>query len=154
MLISSTTNARIKQIRNLTHRRERERTGRFFIEGIRIVSEAVQVGAEIETLIYAPALLKSQFALELLSTQRDQGVPCLEVTAEVFKSLSVKEGPQGMAAVVHQKWERLEEVRLTNELCWVALDAAQDPGNIGTILRTGDAVGCAGLIVLGAAGGR
>ena len=149
MLISSTTNARIKQIRNLAHRREREQTGIFFIEGIRIVSEAVQMGAEIEMLIYAPALLKSQFALELLSTQRDQGIPCLEVTAEVFKSLSVKEGPQGIGAVVRQRWERLDEVRLTNELCWVALDAAQDPGNIGTILRTSDAVGGRGLILLG-----
>src|SRR5437764_603905 len=63
--------------------------------------------------------------------------------------LSIKEGPQGIGAVVHQRWERLDEVRLTNELCWVALDAAQDPGNIGTILRTSDAVGCAGLILLG-----
>ncbi len=149
MLISSTTNTRIKQIRNLAHRREREQTGLFFIEGIRIVSEAVQMGVEVETLIYAPALLKSQFALELLSMQRDRGTACLEVTSEVFKSLSVKEGPQGIGAVVRQRWEKLDEVRLTDELCWVALDAAQDPGNIGAILRTSDAVGCVGLILLG-----
>jgi TrmH family RNA methyltransferase len=149
MIISSTTNARIKQIRSLSHRRERERTGLFFIEGIRIVSEAIQMGAEIDTLISAPDLLKSQFAVELLSKARNQGIPCLEVTPEVFKTLSVKEGPQGLGAVVHQRWERLDAVRLGNELCWVALDSAQDPGNIGTILRTSDAVGSRGLILLG-----
>jgi TrmH family RNA methyltransferase len=149
MIISSTTNTRIKHIRNLSHRQERERTGLFFIEGIRIVAEALQTGAGIDTLVYAPALLKSQFASELLSTGRNRGIVCLEVTPEVFKSLSVKEGPQGLGAVVHQRWEALDAVRLTRELCWVALDSAQDPGNIGTILRTSDAVGGTGLILLG-----
>src|SRR5258708_38926571 len=100
MIISSTTNARIKSIRSLNNRHEREQTGLFFIEGIRIVAEAVQMRAEIEALVYAPSLLKSQFALELVYAQQELGVVCLEGTPEVFKSLSVKEGPQGIGAVV------------------------------------------------------
>ncbi len=149
MIISSIANARIKQIRNLAHRHEREQTKLFFIEGIRIVAEAILLRAEIHTLIFAPSLLKSLFGLELVQQQQAQGVPCLEVSADVFRSLSTKDGPQGLGAVVHQRWEQLAQAQAHEGLCWVALDAAQDPGNIGTILRTSDAVGCAGILLLG-----
>lgn len=149
MIISSMANPRIKQIRSLHQRTEREHTGLFCVEGIRIVAEAIQMGADIETLVYAPGLLKSQFALDLIAEQHAQGVACLETTADVFRSFSVKDGPQGIGAVLHQRWETLDTLRLEHELCWIALDAAQDPGNIGTILRTGDAVGSAGLLLLG-----
>jgi len=149
MIISSMANPRIKHIRNLTHRQEREQTQLFFIEGIRIVAEAIQLHTEIQTLIYAPDLLKSQFGMDLVRQQEQQGVMCLEVSADVFKSLSVKDGPQGLGAVVHQRWEHLDQIQGQEGLCWVALDAAQDPGNIGAIVRTSDAVGCAGLLLLG-----
>ena len=149
MIISSTANPRVKHIRTLAHRQEREKTQQFFIEGIRIVGEAVQMGADIETLVYAPSLLKSPFALELVREQQERGIACLEVSPEVFKNISTKDGPQGIGAVVRQKWETLEQVSLQADNFWVALDAAQDPGNIGTILRTCDAVGCTGLMLLG-----
>jgi TrmH family RNA methyltransferase len=149
MIISSLANPRIKHIRGLHHRQEREQTGLFFIEGIRLVTEAVQLEAGIETLVVAPELLKSQFAQEVVRAQQERGTPYIEVTADVFTSLSVKEGPQGIGAVVRQHWESLEQVRLLNKDYWVALDAAQDPGNIGTIIRTGDSFGSVGLILLG-----
>lgn len=149
MIISSTANPRIKHIRLLASRQEREKIQQFFIEGIRIVGEAVQMGADIETLVYAPSLLKSHFALELVQQQQARGISCLEVSAEVFRSLSTKDGPQGIGAVVRQRWEILEQVIPQQNDFWVALDATQDPGNIGTILRTSDAVGCSGLILLG-----
>lgn len=149
MIISSHTNFRIKQIRNLRNRQERERSGLFFIEGIRPVAEAIQMKAEIEALVIAPDLLRSQFGQEIVQAQREQGISQIEVTSDVFKSISLKEGPQGIGAVVRQRWESLESIRLLNKSYWVALDAAQDPGNIGTILRTGDAFGNTGLILLG-----
>ncbi len=149
MIISSITNSRIKYIRSLAHRQEREKTQLFFVEGIRIVAEAIQLRAQIQTLVYAPTLLKSQFGMDLVRQQEQQGIACLEVSADVFKSLSVKDGPQGLGAVVQQQWESLAKLQGDEGLCWVALDAAQDPGNIGTILRTSDAVGCAGLLLLG-----
>ncbi|GAC1591227.1 MAG: RNA methyltransferase [Ktedonobacteraceae bacterium] len=149
MIISSVTNPRIKYIRSLIHRQEREQSQLFFVEGIRIVAEAIQLHANIQTIVYAPMLLKSQFGMDLVRQQEQQGIFCLEVSADVFKSFSVKDGPQGLGAVVHQRWEPLANVQGDEGLCWVALDAAQDPGNIGTILRTSDAVGCAGLLLLG-----
>jgi len=149
VIISSLHNQYIKQIRSLRHRPEREKSGLFFIEGIHIVTEAVQLGVEIETLVVAPDLLKSQFGREIIQVQQEHGTPCIEVTTEVFSSISSRDGPQGIGAVVRQRWEVLEHIRLANGQYWVAVDAAQDPGNIGTILRTGDAAGSAGLILLG-----
>jgi TrmH family RNA methyltransferase len=149
VLITSPHNPSVRQIRSLRSRKQRERAGRFFVEGIRVVAEAVQLGAAIETCVVAPEALTSPFARELVRTLRSQGVPCLEVTPEVFRTLSRREGPQGLGAVVRQRWEPLSSVRPAGELCWVALEGAQDPGNVGTILRTSDAVGGAGVILLG-----
>ncbi len=149
MLISSIANPRIKFIRSLSHRQERDRTQLFFIEGIRIVAEAIQLHVDIQTIVYAPKLLKSQFGMELVHQQEQKGIACLEVSAEVFESLSIKDGPQGLGAVVRQRWEQLAHLQGNEGLCWIALNAAQDPGNIGTILRTSDAVGSAGLLLLG-----
>lgn len=148
--IASTANARIKQVRALHRRKARDESGAFFVEGIRIVSAAVEAGAPIETLIVAPGLLKSPHARALVERQAEAGAPVLEVTPAVFESISAKEGPQGLAAVVRQRWSVLDSLKADAGLCWIALDAAQDPGNIGTIMRTADAVGAAGLILLGA----
>jgi TrmH family RNA methyltransferase len=149
--VSSKSNPTIKRIRALRHRKERERTGSFFVEGIRLVGEAVEQGAKLELCVVAPELLTSGFGQDLVRRLRDEGIPCLEVTSGVFRSISGKQGPQGIGAVVEQRWESLEQVELSSELCWVAIDAVQDPGNLGTALRTSDAVGGAGVILLGPA---
>lgn len=149
MIITSQSNPKIKAIRALRYRRERDQSELAFIEGIHIVAEAAAQPGTLETLVVAPALLTSAFAQELIARQQAQGVPTLEVTPEVFDSFSLKEGPQGIGAVIHQRWEFLANVRLAREFCWVALDAVQDPGNLGTILRTCDAVGCGGAILIG-----
>ncbi len=149
MPISSKSNERIKQIRALRHRKDRDRSGLFFIEGIRIVAEAADLGAGIETLVIAPDLLESRFAQELVARLRGHGVPVLDVTDDVFRSISLKEGPQGIGAVVRQQRFRLGDVRAGKGLCWVALEEVADPGNLGTILRTADAVGASGVILVG-----
>jgi TrmH family RNA methyltransferase len=147
--ISNRHNATVKKIRSLQHRKGRETSGLFFVEGIRHVAEAAQVGAPLTQLVVAPTLLTSRFALDVVETQRRAGVACLEVTAEVFQSLSAKDHPQGLGAVVRQHWSTLADIDPTRGLCWVALTGVQDPGNLGTILRTSDAVGAAGVILVG-----
>jgi TrmH family RNA methyltransferase len=152
-LITSFVNERIKAIRKLQDRKAREESGLFFIEGLRVVAEAIEQGADIESLLVAPDLLKSSFGQDLVARQSEQGTALLEVSAEVFKRLSLKEGPQGIAAVVRQQWRGLDQVSFTlrSGLCsgtWVALVSVADPGNLGTILRTHDAVGGEGLILL------
>jgi TrmH family RNA methyltransferase len=148
-VISSLSNPTIKHIRALRQRKTRGETGEFFVEGIRIVAEALELGAPIRYLVVAPDLLTGDFGRGLVNTAQQRGVRYVGVTAEVFASFSGKDGPQGLGAVVEQRWEPLSQIQLDKELCWVALDAAQDPGNIGTILRTCDAVGGAGLLLLG-----
>ncbi len=147
-MITSPANERIKQIRRLQERKARQESGLFYVEGLRIVGEAVAQGAELETLIVAPGLLKSTFGQELVAAQKQRGVPVLEVSDEVFGRLALKEGPQGLAAVVRQKWLSLDQAVPVPGKPWVALDSVADPGNLGTILRTQDATGGAGVILL------
>lgn len=148
-LISSISNPTIKRIRSLHQRRARNEAGVYFVEGIRIVGEALDTNAPVESLIVAPDLLVSDYARDAVENARQRGIRCIEVTTAVFESLSTKEGPQGIAAIIRQDVVSLASIAPGNRLCWVALESAQDPGNIGTILRTCDAVGASGLIMLG-----
>lgn len=148
-MLTSRNNPTIKQIRGLRQRHERETSGLYFVEGIRLVAEAVQSNAPVEQLIVAPDLLHSSFARDLIAAQRQAGVPYLEVSADVFASVSGKDGPQGIGAVLRQRWQPLETIRVDAGLGWVALESVADPGNLGTILRTADAVGITGVILLG-----
>ena len=150
-MITSSANPTVRQIRALRQRKERERTGQFFIEGVRLVGEAVQMGADVEVLVVAPDLLDSPFARELVSQQIAARTRIIEVSADVFTELSQKDGPQGLAAVARQRWVPLADIWLGPPPGWVALMEPADPGNLGTILRTADAVGVAGVILLGAA---
>ncbi|MDE2889028.1 MAG: RNA methyltransferase, partial [Gemmatimonadota bacterium] len=132
-------------------------------EGIRLVGEAVQTGADVETLIVAPDLLRSDFGRDTVCRAREEGVEILEVGAEVFRSLSGKDGPSGIGVVARQRWTALDDagVRLGGgsspndaaaaaTLGWVVLEEVGNPGNLGSILRTSEAVGGAGVILLGA----
>lgn len=148
-VVTSTANRTIKMIRALRNRRERDHQGRFFAEGIRIVAEAAQTGAGLEVLVVAPELLTSTFARGIARRLADEGVEVVAVSGEVFRSISVREGPQGIGAVIKQRWHDLAALDPTQHHLWVALDAVQDPGNLGSIIRTTDAVGGGGVILVG-----
>ena len=147
--VVSSHDARIQRIRALQTREERERTGQFFADGLRFVIQAEQRGAPIESLLYAPALLSNSAGQRLVHRIRKQGIPCLEVTPSVFQSVSLSEEPQGVGAVVRQHWEKIACLRPLGELCWIAVEEVQSAGNLGTILRTSEAVGGAGIILIG-----
>jgi TrmH family RNA methyltransferase len=147
-LISSHSNPKIKQVRQLRQRKERQEAGLFVVEGIRPVGEAVEAGAPIQAIYYAPDLLHSQFAQNLVDAQSRAGLPCFALTAEVFESLADKENPQGILAVMRQQPQCLDDLSPHNFSWGVALVAPQDPGNLGTILRTIDAVRASGLLLL------
>ncbi len=147
-LITSRTNPKIKQVRALQNRKEREVSHLFVVEGIRHVGDAVAANADLAFICYAPDLLISDFALNLIQQQTQHGVPCYPVSADVFESLASREGPQGILAVVHQPQNTLMDLDPINFGWGVALVAPQDPGNVGTILRTINAVGASGLLLL------
>src|SRR5579883_2901559 len=145
------TSSLIKRIQRLHLSEERKRTGLFYIEGMRSVSQAVHHHAKIEQLVVCPELLIHPFARKLVHEQKKRGISVLEVSRPVMERLSQVQDSQGLGAVVHQRWLRLENVKPRDELCWIAVETIRSPGNLGTILRTSDAVGGAGLILLGQA---
>lgn len=161
-LITSRSNSKIKPVRALRRGKKRRESGLFLVEGIRHVGEAVAAASTftetvapkitasmaVESIFYAPDLLTSDFARALIRRQAAGGIPCYATTADVFISMAGKQHPQGILAVVRSHPFDLTVIEPVNFPWGVALIAPQDPGNVGTILRTIDAVGASGLILL------
>ncbi len=135
-LITSLSNPLIKQARALRQKKARRESSLLLVEGIHHVGEAVEAGWDVESVLYAPDLLTSKFAHDLFARLNFLPQP---VTQQVMESLTDKENPQGILAIVRQKKTRLNELQEVTRA--VALVSPQDPGNVGTILRTMDAVG-------------
>lgn len=148
-LIFSRNHPQIKRIRSLQTREGREQTGLFLIEGVRPLAEALQQNIRIETLIVAPELLTNLAGKRCVKQARIAGTPCLRLSPEVYHHLSQAEEPQGVAAIVKQRWQPLDQIRPGSGLCWLALEKIRSGGNLGTIIRTSDAVGGAGILLLG-----
>jgi TrmH family RNA methyltransferase len=148
-LITSFANQNVKLVRKLEQKKYRQETGLFFIEGLRTVGEAVQTGASIETLVIAPDLLISDFGKSLLKQPAVENIEKLEVSSEIYRKIAHKEGPQGIGAIVKQEWKVIDQILVNSGDLWVALDSVSDPGNLGTIMRTAEAVSCRGIILLG-----
>jgi TrmH family RNA methyltransferase len=147
-LISSSSNPLVKQIRLLRQRKGRDQAGLFLVEGIHHVGEAIEAGWTIETLVYAPDQLTSAFGRRLVDEQEQLKHPCAALTADLFSAIAEKENPQGLLAIVRQRQLTLGDVTPENFQFGAALVSPQDPGNVGTILRTLDAVGADGLFLL------
>jgi TrmH family RNA methyltransferase len=148
-LIYSRNDPAVRWVRNLQTREGRDRTGHFLIEGILPLARSAQNGVRLETLIVAPQVLTSTLGRKLVKQQRIAGTPCYRLTPEVYHSLSQAEEPQGVAAVIRQRWVPLAQVTPSDGLCWIVAESIQSAGNLGTILRTSEAVGGAGVILIG-----
>lgn len=142
-LIVSPGNPLVKQVRALRQKKARVESGLFLVEGIHPVGEAIAAGWDVDSLLYAPGLLTSEFAHDLITRLSIEPQP---VSAQVMESLADKENPQGIIAVVRQRHQHLSAIRPSKMVA--ALVSPQDPGNVGTILRTLDAVGVGTLFVL------
>jgi TrmH family RNA methyltransferase len=147
-MITSTANAKIKAIRKLREKKERQNSGLFYCEGLRIVGDAFDHQAVFDSLLYAPKLLHSDYGYSLVEKANTLKIPILELDEVVFRSIAQKENPQGIAAVCEQRWMNLDELKPNTGDLMVALDSIADPGNLGTIMRTLDGVGGRGLILL------
>jgi TrmH family RNA methyltransferase len=147
-LITSHSNPKIKQARALRQRKQRDAAGLFLVEGLFHIGEALAAHAALDSLFYAPDLLDSDFARRLIDRAVAEGVTCYETTADILASIAEKENPQGVIAVARQQRVKLADLTPQNFSWGVAIVAPQDPGNVGTILRTIDAVGASGLILL------
>ncbi len=147
-LITSKSNPKIKQARALQARKEREATGLFLVEGITHVGAALDAGAALDSILYAPNLLRSDFGQSLVRQAQQKSISCLATSSEVFESISDKDNPAGILALAHRPLTTYQLLITNNQSLFIALVTPQDPGNIGTILRTIDAVNASGLILL------
>jgi len=154
-VITSHSNPKIKMVRALRQRKGRLDAGLFIVEGIRPVGELVEAAASgaanafsVQSIYYAPELLRSDFALALVADQADRGVACQAVSADVFSTIAEKDNPQGILALGSASQPTLADLSPATFSWGVALVSPQDPGNVGAILRSIDAVGASGLLLL------
>jgi TrmH family RNA methyltransferase len=148
-MITSPSNPSLKRIRKLRSRKHREQEGAFFVEGIQTVWQAVRNGADIETIVIAPDLLRSDRALRMVLEQQQRGTPVTSVSNEAFSSIADRENPSGLAAVVRSEAPTLHRLEIVPTSVFVALDRVEKPGNVGSIIRSVDAAGGDGVIVVG-----
>ena len=147
MIITSRANERVKAVRALRNRRERDQTGSFFVEGGRVVQAALENDAAVELGVIVPGRITPAES-RVVNALRAQQTPLLEVSGDVFDSLAYRDEAQSVGAVVRQRWETLSD-ETGGRHCWLALQDIQHPGNLGTIIRTCDAVGGDGVILSG-----
>ena len=148
-VITSLTNDTIKSVRALHMRKERDLTGRFLAEGLKFIGEALDQGRAPVMLLVGmearPHALLDRAKAETLAA----GGEIVVVTHPILEKISRRENPQTVLAVFEQKYTPLDDLTPDSAPCWVALEQVRDPGNLGTIIRTADAAGCGGVILIG-----
>lgn len=148
-MIESSQNPLIKQLRSLHSRGGRQKSGLFLLEGVRLVEAALDAGVSLRHAVYSPQLEDNQRGLACLERIAALGCQPQAISASLFRSLAETEHPQGLivAAVLPQDAE-LAETDFSGVSRMLIVDGVQDPGNLGTIIRTADALGVQMVLTL------
>lgn len=144
--ITSPQNKIIKYTKGLQLKKNRKMYKQFIIEGIRIVEECLLYDLPMEYIIYSQELMKSKGGSQLLENATNTH-NCYEVSHDIFLKLSDTDNPQGILAVVNMRDHDLETISMEENAFFLVLDRIQDPGNLGTIVRTAEAAGADAVIL-------
>jgi TrmH family RNA methyltransferase len=165
--VTSLQNETVKLVRSLEMRKARRETGLFVAEGASVLLTARDHGWSPRILVEGPLAAESVAARALATWAMGAGADCLDVSAAVLEKLAAKDNPQSVMAVLGQRWAELPapdgrsgdakaggRARQSTGATplpplWIALEEVRDPGNLGTILRTADAAGATGVILVG-----
>lgn len=147
--ITAVSNPRIKSIKALAQKKNRDQDGTFLVEGMKLVRDAFENGWEIDTLIYAATTNDNIQVTELAAKLRVAGADILEVNEKVLSSITRRDNPQMVVGVMRQNWRHAPKKVKDKSSVWIALDRVRDPGNLGTIIRTADSAGAEGIILVG-----
>jgi len=147
--ITSLANPIIKDIKALTNKKDREESGTFMAEGLKLVIDALELGWTIRTLIYAKAAKGKPLVEQVAARTVAHGGLVLEVSEKVLSSVTRRDNPQMVVGVFEQRWKSLAEIMPGAGETLVALDRVRDPGNLGTIIRTADAAGASAVLLIG-----
>lgn len=146
--IESAANPYIKHLRTLAGRHGREKNGEFLVEGLRFAEEALK-SAPVRTVVYTDQITETERGRRLLATAQEAGADICQVSAAVFGSMADTDSPQGVLAVVERRqWDWASILQPNGVPLVLVIDQLRDPGNLGTIIRTAEAAGVTGLVVL------
>lgn len=147
--VTSLANPLVKDIKALALKKFRDNQHAFMAEGLKLVIDALDRGWAIKTLVFAKAG-RGNAAIEKVAARTvAAGGTVLEVSEKVLAAITRRDNPQMVVGVFQQRLLPLNDVRPQGDDVWVALDRVRDPGNLGTVIRTIDAVGAKGLILIG-----
>ncbi|MDH6230718.1 TrmH family RNA methyltransferase [Mesorhizobium soli] len=147
--VTSLANPLVKDIKALALKKFRDQQNAFMAEGLKLVIDALDLGWSIKTLIFAKAGLGNATIEKVAARTVAAGGTVLEVSEKVLTSITRRDNPQMVVGVFAQRYTPLKDVRPKGGDVWVALDRVRDPGNLGTVIRTVDAVGAKGVILVG-----
>ena len=147
--ITAYSNPLIKRVRALREKRHRREEGLFLAEGLRILTEARESGRLPEYLFFARDSANHSLVRALIADVEAAGGEAIETVPDILSKLSGKDNPQAVVGVFAEFATSLETLDRSRSDIWLVAERLRDPGNLGTILRTGDAVGAGGLILIG-----
>ncbi len=147
--ITSTGNDLVKLMRSLERKRSRKEAGLFIAEGARHAEEALHYGWEPVSALTSQAMLERESAKPLLRRLAEQGARVVTTNERVLGAIARKDNPQTLITAFRQRSAALDDLKVDGARRWVALYEVRDPGNLGTILRTADATGVDGVILIG-----
>jgi TrmH family RNA methyltransferase len=146
--VTAFSNTTVKRLRSLRDKKHRRSEGLFLAEGLRIIAEARDSGRLPEIVAFSPEGAKHKLAAEIIAATEAAGGEAIETTPDILSKMSGKDNPQMLLGAYRQPDTALAAIDRSTAPLWIVAQALRDPGNIGTILRTGDAVGAGGLILI------
>jgi TrmH family RNA methyltransferase len=146
--VTAFSNATVKRIRSLRDKKHRREQELFLAEGLRILTEARDSGRLPEIVAFSAEGAKHPLAAEIIAATEAAGGEAIETTPDILSKMSGKDNPQMLLGAYKQPDVSLHRVDRAKAPLWIVAQALRDPGNIGTILRTGDAAGAGGLILI------
>ena len=146
--ITSASNPLIKQLRGLDRKKGRSETGLFLAEGVRLIEQALAQDWQVETLVVSNSGVERDYVSALARRAMAQGARVVQVPDRLAGSIARKDNPQAVIAAIRQRDLDLAALPSEHPGLWIGLYECRDPGNLGTILRTADCAGAAGVILI------
>jgi len=146
--VTAFSNTTVKRLRSLRDKKSRRAEGLFLAEGLRILAEARDSGQLPEIVAFSAEGARHPLAAEIIAATEAAGGEAIETTPDILTKMSGKDNPPLLLGAYRQPETSIDRIDRAAAPLWIVAQALRDPGNIGTILRTGDAVGAGGLILV------
>lgn len=145
--INSSDNGTIKHVRELKKKKYRQKYSEYIVEGIRIIRDALASNKKIQYILFDEKLYTVAGGEALLNDLMGNNIKIYEIPNKIYMNLSDTQNPQGIMAILPMEDYDLDHVLDDSKDLFLVLDRVQDPGNLGTIIRTADAAGFSAVIL-------